>query len=152
MSRFMGSDTSVIDAKGRINVPSRLRKGLDPSAADTFTIIRGLDGCVHMYPLDEWIRFSDGLQKMSKGDDVARNVFLVLSESAHETSIDGQGRVSLTPRLMELAGLDRSAKLVGAIDHIEVWAPERLDAQLKKATPDFEQQMKEVLDRMLNGG
>jgi MraZ protein len=148
MSSFIGSETSVIDVKGRINVPSRLRKGLDPDAADTFTIIRGLDGAVHMYPLDEWRRFSDRLRRLSKGDDEARAVFLLLSESAHETTIDGQGRVSLTPRLIELAGLDRTARMVGAFDHIEIWSPERFDSQVKKATPGFEAMMKNVFGRL----
>ena len=148
MSSFMGSETSVIDAKGRITVPSRLRRGLDPEAADSFTIIRGLDGCVHMYPLDEWRRFSDKLRRLSKGDDNARRVFLMLSESAHETTIDGQGRITLTPRLLELAGLDRTVRLVGVLDHIELWSPERLGSQLDEATPNFESSMKDVFGQM----
>ncbi len=148
MSSFIGSETSVIDAKGRINVPARLRKGLDPEAADTFTIIRGLDGAVHMYPLDEWRSFSGQLRRLSKGDDEARAVFLTISESAHEATIDGQGRISLTPRLMELAGLERTARLVGAFDHIEIWSPERFDSQVKKAAPGFEAMLKNVFSRL----
>jgi len=148
MSSFIGSETSVIDAKGRINVPSRLRKGLDPEAADTFTIIRGFDGGVHMYPLDEWKRFRERLNRLSKGDDEARAVFLLISETAHETTIDGQGRISLTPQLIELAGLGRSAKLVGVLDHVEIWSPERFESQVKKATPGFEGMMKNVFNRL----
>jgi MraZ protein len=148
MSSFIGSETSVIDAKGRITVPARLRKGLDPDAADTFTIIRWPDGAVHMYPLDEWRRFADKLRRLSKGDDEAKAVFLLLSESAHETTIDGQGRVSLTPRLIELGGLERTARLVGALDHIEIWSPERFDSQVKKATPGFESMLKNVFGRL----
>ena len=148
MSSFIGSETSVLDAKGRINVPSRLRKGLDPEAADTFTIIRGLDGAVHMYPLDEWRRFSAQLRRLSKGDDNARRVFRMLSESAHETTIDGQGRITLTPRLIELAGLDRTARLVGVFDHIEIWSPERFEAQLEQASPGFEDVLKDIFGQL----
>ena len=148
MSSFIGSETSVIDVKGRINVPSRLRKGLDPDAADTFTIIRGFDGSVHMYPLDEWRHFEDRLRRMSKGDDEARGVFMLISESACEATIDGQGRVLLTPRLIELAGLERTARLVGVLDHIEIWSPERFENQVKKATPGFEAMMKSVFSRL----
>ncbi len=148
MSSFIGSETSVIDAKGRINVPSRLRRGLDPEAADSFTIIRWLDDSVHMYPLDEWRRFEGRLRKLSKGDDEARSVFLMISETAHETTIDGQGRISLTPRLVELAGLERIARLVGALDHIEIWSPDRFEARLKQAAPSFEAMMKNVFSRL----
>jgi MraZ protein len=148
MSSFIGSETCVIDAKGRITVPSRLRKGLDPAAADTFTIFRGLDGAVHMYPLDEWRHFSDQLRRLSKGDDEARAVFLVLAETACEATIDGQGRILLTPALIEVAGLDRTARLVGVLDHIEIWSPERFDAQVKKAMPGFESMLKNVFGRL----
>lgn len=148
MSSFIGSETSVIDAKGRINVPSRLRRGLDPEAADSFTIIRWPDDSVHMYPLDEWRHFEGRLRKLSKGDDEARNVFMTISESAHETTIDGQGRITLTPRLIEIAGLERTARLLGALDHIEIWSPERFDARLKQAAPNFEAMMKNVFSRL----
>ena len=148
MSSFIGSETSVIDVKGRITVPARLRKGLDPNAADTFTIIRGFDGSVHMYPLDEWRHFEESLRGLSKGDDEARGVFLLLMETACEATIDSQGRVLLTPGLLELAGLERTARLVGVLDHIEIWSPERFAAQVKKATPGFEAMMKNVFSRL----
>ena len=123
MSLLFGSEISTVDAKGRMNVPARLRKGLSPEAADSFTIVRGPEGCVKMYPLDEWRRYAELLVTFSSGDAQSRAFFRLLSESAHETTIDGQGRVTLTKRLLELAGVDGQAMLVGQFDHIEVWNP-----------------------------
>jgi MraZ protein len=125
MSLLFGSEISTVDAKGRMNVPARLRKGLSPEAADSFTIVRGPEGCVKMYPLDEWRRYAELLVTFSTGDDQSRAFFRLLSDTAHETTIDGQGRVTLTQRLLELAGVDGQAKLVGQFDHIEVWNPKR---------------------------
>ena len=125
MSLLFGSEISSVDAKGRMNVPARLRKGLSPEAADSFTIVRGPEGCVKMYPLDEWRRYAELLVTFSSGDDQSRAFFRLLSDSAHETTIDGQGRVTLTQRLIDLAGVDGQAKLVGQFDHIEVWNPKR---------------------------
>ena len=147
MSSFIGSEISTVDVKGRMNVPARLRKGLAPDAADSFTIVRGPDGCVNMYPLDEWRRFADVLRGLSIGDDQARAFFRLLSDSAHETTIDGQGRVSLTPKLLALAGVSGQAKLVGAFDHIEVWDPKRFEEQVGHVDSSFDQMLQNLLGK-----
>ena len=36
MSSFKGSDTYVVDAKGRVSIPSKMRKNIDPAANLTF--------------------------------------------------------------------------------------------------------------------
>lgn len=145
MSSFIGSEISVVDSKGRITVPARLRKGLDPDAADTFTIVKGPDGCVNLYPLDEWRRFTERLRGFSLGDARARSFFRELSESAHEAQIDGQGRILLTARLLALAGVTREAKLVGAIDHIELWDPKRFDTGVSNNGASFEDMLRDLL-------
>ena len=129
MSNFLGSEICVLDAKGRLNVPSRMRRGLAPEANDTFVIVRGFDPCVNMYPLDEWARFSDELRALKRGNDEARAFISMLFDSAHETPVDSQGRISLTDRLIELAGLGKEAKLLGVMDHIEIWNPKRWEEQ-----------------------
>jgi len=147
MSSFIGSEVSAVDVKGRMNVPARLRKGLAPDAADSFTIVRGPEGCVNMYPLDEWRRFADLLRTLSIGDEQARAFFRLLSDSAHETTIDGQGRVSLTPKLIGLAGIDGQAKLVGAFDHIEVWNPKRFEDRVGHVDSSFDTMLQNLLGK-----
>ena len=88
MSLFFGSETSTVDVKGRMNVPARLRKGLSPEAADSFTIVRGPEGCVKMYPLDEWRRFSERLRSLQKGDEQDRAFFRLLPPWRRGTSPD----------------------------------------------------------------
>ena len=72
MSDFSGSETVTLDAKGRLIVPMRMRKGLAPEANDTFKIVQSIDPCVNMYPLDEWARFRETLNALKRGDDEAR--------------------------------------------------------------------------------
>lgn len=145
MSSFIGSETSAVDVKGRIVVPARLRRGLAPEAADTFTIVRGPEGCVNMYPLDEWRRYADRLRTLAVGDEKARAFFRLLSDSATEATIDGQGRVLLTPRLLALAGVTAQAKLVGAFDHIELWDPKRFEQGVGPVDSSFDQMLNDLL-------
>ena len=57
MSRFYGSEICMLDTKGRINVPARMRRNLAPEANDTFIIVRSFDPCVNLYPADEFEHF-----------------------------------------------------------------------------------------------
>lgn len=41
---------------------------------------------------------------------------------------DGQGRIVLPDRLLKFAGLGKDVYLVGAIDHLELWARDEYDA------------------------
>ena len=145
MSSFIGSETSAVDAKGRVVVPARLRRGLAPESADTFTIVRGPEGCVNMYPLDEWRRYADRMRSMAVGDKQVRKFFRLISDSATESTIDGQGRVSLTRKLLEHAGVTGQAKLVGAFDHIELWNPAHFEEGVSSVDSSFDQIYDDVL-------
>lgn len=50
---FMGEYNHTIDAKGRLIIPSRFRELL----GEEFVLTRGLDGCLSIYPMDEWVCF-----------------------------------------------------------------------------------------------
>ena len=61
MSRFRGRYDYTIDAKGRVNIPSKFRKSLSPEAAETFVICQGPGRCLRAYPQDVWDRYEDEL-------------------------------------------------------------------------------------------
>ena len=54
---FMGEYNHTIDAKGRLIVPAKFREIL----GDNFIVTKGLDGCLFVYPNDEWTRFAEKL-------------------------------------------------------------------------------------------
>ena len=50
---FMGEYNHTIDAKGRLIIPSKFRELL----GEEFVLTKGLDGCLSIYPMDEWESF-----------------------------------------------------------------------------------------------
>ena len=50
---FMGEYNHTIDAKGRLIIPSKFRELL----GEEFVLTKGLDGCLSIYPMDEWYAF-----------------------------------------------------------------------------------------------
>ena len=59
---FMGEYNHTIDAKGRLIIPSKFRELL----GEEFVLTRGLDGCLYIYPMDEWESFEMKLRSDRK--------------------------------------------------------------------------------------
>jgi MraZ protein len=144
MSTFYGSETTVLDAKGRITVPARLRRGISPDANDMFVIVKGFDGCVNMFPHDEWSKYSEKVRALSSGDDTARAFVRQLMDTLHEAPMDPQGRVTLTDKLIRIAGVEREVKLLGAFDHIEIWNEKTFGQKVDGANSSFEEMARKL--------
>ena len=56
---FMGEYNHTIDAKGRLIIPSKFRELL----GEEFVLTKGLDGCLSIYPMDEWEAFEEKLRR-----------------------------------------------------------------------------------------
>ena len=57
---FMGEYSHSIDAKGRLIIPSKFREQL----GEEFVLTKGLDGCLSIYPMDEWTAFEEKLKAL----------------------------------------------------------------------------------------
>jgi MraZ protein len=64
----------------------------------------------------------------------------MLYGNATDTELDSAGRVMLTPRHLEHAGIDREVVITGAGDCLELWdrsAWEAYDRDLSQRAPDL---------------
>jgi MraZ protein len=126
MARFRGRYDFSIDQKGRINIPSKFRKLMSPEAEETFVICRGPGNCLWAFPEDEWEKFEDSLAKKAgsrDGDKFHRTMQNTLNDSA----LDKQGRVSLTPLQLKIAGINKEVSIVGRGHYLEIWDTKRFD-------------------------
>ena len=147
MASFYGTQTYAIDHKGRISVPASMRRAgaAKKSAADTFFLVAGFEGCLALYTPDEWKRVEERLRQIPMGDRRGRAFARAFLLDATKVSVDAQGRVAIPPALMGRAGLGKEAVLLGQVDRIEVWNPERLTS----AVQDAQQQLETLADEVL---
>ncbi|MBO5199391.1 MAG: division/cell wall cluster transcriptional repressor MraZ [Lachnospiraceae bacterium] len=138
---FMGDYNHTIDAKGRIIVPSRLRESL----GDTFVVTLGLEGCLFVYPNDEWNLFVEELKKLP-GTKEARQLQRYFMAGAAECEVDKQGRILIPAKLREYAALDKDVVFLGMINKVEIWSKERFEQN-----NTFEG-MDEIADKMAEYG
>ncbi|MGE5314708.1 MAG: division/cell wall cluster transcriptional repressor MraZ [Acidobacteriota bacterium] len=123
MSSFKGSYQFTVDSKGRINLPAKMRKNIAPEAGDTFVLTRGYETCIFVYPNDEWMLLEESIRKLRSTDPKHRQFMRTLLELATEVQIDSASRLMLPKDLLQFAKIDNEVKIIGVLDHIEVWNP-----------------------------
>lgn len=132
-----------IDAKGRLIVPSKFREIL----GDDFVITKGLDGCLFLYPVNEWKIFEQKLRTLPLTNKNARTFTRFFLGSAVDGTLDKQGRVLISSALRSFAGLDKEVVLVGVLERVEIWDKAKWDennAVVEENMDDIASQMEEL--------
>ncbi len=132
MASFKGQAEYSVDSKGRIAIPARMRNALRPEANNSFTITRGFEQCILLFPMDEWERREAEIARLNTYRSEARSFVRTIMRWADETKMDGQGRIVVPKNLIEFAGLESAVLIIGVLDRIEIWNPKTFAAQAEQ--------------------
>lgn len=141
MSSFKGQYEHSVDNKGRVSFPAKMRKSVNPEAAERFTIMRGQENCLYLYPGDEWSAVEGNLSKINSFTKEGRTVKRHFLRFAEDIELDNQNRLALPPGLMEWAKITTKAVFLGSGERIEIWSPEKLDEEDQNLSPEVYQQL-----------
>ena len=137
---FMGEYNHTIDAKGRLIVPAKFREIL----GDNFIVTKGLDGCLFVYPNDEWQKFEEKLQTLPLTNKNARQFTRFFLAGAADVELDKQGRILIPSVLREFASLQKDVVFVGVGSRIEIWSKESWNDSIS----NYDDNMDEVAENM----
>ena len=135
---FKGQAEYSVDSKGRVAFRILAGMAMSPAANETFTVTRGFEDCIFLYPMDKWADIEEEIEDLNMYDREVRDFIRIIMMWADEVSLDGQGRISIPNPLLDFAELDDSALILGAYDHIEIWNPEQFNGYLNEQPDDYE--------------
>lgn len=121
---FMGQFEHTIDTKGRTIVPVKYREEL----GETFVVTWGPDGCLFLYPSQEWQKFTEKLLELPSNQNTRKIQRQFLSK-AMEVTLDKQGRILIPAMLRSSAGLEKDVVFIGMMNRVEVWDKVALEEQ-----------------------
>ena len=129
-----GSAPARIDDKGRLKVPTLFRGAIqDLQGPDVFvTSVTG--DSVRIYPLPVWLETERKLLAMPSNHPSRLKFLDRVNYFGQTAELDGQGRVVIPSHLREQAAIVGDVRVIGRIDHIEVWNEERFTEKLKRET------------------
>lgn len=136
---LMGEFNHNVDSKNRIIIPSKLRESL----GEAVIISKGLDGCLYIYPENEWKVFEEKLKSLPMTNKNARAFVRFFYSGATEINPDKSGRALIPKSLMEYANIKTEVVSVGMIDKVEIWSKEKWEEY-----NDSENNMDEIAEQM----
>lgn len=132
---FMGEYNHTIDSKGRLIVPAKFREAL----GSEFVVTKGLDGCLFVYPYNEWQKFTDQLKTLPMSSKDSRQFSRFFLAGAAACEVDKQGRILVPGILREFAALEKDVVLVGVSTRVEIWSKERWSGCMQTYDADMDE-------------
>ena len=108
-----GTFSRAVDEKQRIAIPKPLRETLGGLAKGILYVTPGTDGSLAIYTEDVLARLAERLAQASPNGQDVRAFSRLFYARAQAVELDAQGRVRIPPELVQLAGLNKEAVLIG---------------------------------------
>lgn len=145
MTGFIGEFDCKLDAKGRLVLPSGMKKQLDPAAQERFVLNRGFEGCLVLYPSNEWEKITGELSKLNLFVAKNRKFYRQFHNGATVVQLDGSGRLLLPKTLKAFAEVDKDAVLFAYANRIEIWAKNKYEQVMAQDEDEFAQLAEDVM-------
>lgn len=146
MINIIGTYECKVDAKGRLMLPTALKKQLAPELESGFVLKRSMfDKCIEIYPMNEW---NDKMSKVNKLNRfVRKNVDFIRSFTAGVkiVELDVTGRLLIPRDLMGFGSIDNDIVLASAGTYMEIWDKDAYENKLSNPETDIATLAEEVM-------
>ena len=139
IAMFMGEYHHTIDNKGRIIIPSKVRENL----GENFIVTRGLDGCLFIYPKNEWNTIISKYKQLPDTKN-RRHFMRIFLSGATICEYDKQGRINIPIPLIEYANLTKDCIIIGVDERLEVWSKDNWEHFIE----DNEDNLSDIADEL----
>lgn len=119
---YLGEYEYAVDNQRRVAIPSRWRA--KPADRNHFFALPGREKSIQLVPAPVFEQLLLKLRKVSFADGKAARAMAKIGSMASECRCDKQGRIRLTGKLLNHAGITDKALLLGAVSSIQIWSPE----------------------------
>ena len=145
---FSGIFEHTLDDKGRVAVPSKLKKLSEDSVLTKLIITRGPENCIYCYSESKWDEIvsilRSKIETLPFGNASDRAFFRLFVGQAFSCQIDKLGRIAIPDTLIETAGISQNVIFVGNIDHIEIWDRKKWAQYFSENSGKFESYLNEM--------
>ncbi|WP_321333764.1 division/cell wall cluster transcriptional repressor MraZ [uncultured Bacteroides sp.] len=146
MIRFLGNIEAKADTKGRLFIPVQFRRQLQ-SASEEKLIMRKdvFQDCLVLYPESVWNEELSELRlRLNKWNSDHQNIFRQFVSDVEVITPDGNGRILLPKRYLQMAGIRTDVRFIGIDNKIEIWAKEKTEHPFMSAE-EFGNALEEIM-------
>ena len=118
---YVGNYDHVLDAQGRVSLPSEWR---NKDQETEMVMIPARDNALLLLPLATMMEFTAKAGKLAIANPKMQKALAYLGSASRRCRCDKQGRIALDRSKLDSIGVGKSLKLIGAVTHIRICAPE----------------------------
>ena len=146
MNSLIGTYECKADAKGRVMLPSALKKQLSPVLQDGFVIKRAVfQPCLELYPIKEWNSLMEKVNKLNRFKKKNNDFIRLFTAGVKMVELDGSGRLLVPKDLNVFAGISKNIVVSSAVNIVEIWDKDKYEQAINEATVDFAELAEEVM-------
>lgn len=148
MKTLIGTYECKVDAKGRLMLPSSLKKQLG-SLEEGFVLKRSVfQPCLELFPMSEWNKMMLKINKLNRFVKKNNDFIRRFTAGVKMVDIDATGRLLIPKDLVVFATIEKDIVLNSAINIIEIWDKDKYENAIENATDDFADLAEEVMGNL----
>lgn len=146
MLNLIGTYECKADTKGRVMVPTALKKQLAPVAGSGFVIKRAVfQPCLEIYPMEEWNSLMAKMGTLNRFNRKNNDFIRRFTAGVKTVEMDAAGRINVPKDLAVFAGIKKEIVISSAINIVEVWDKQKYEQAINDAASDFADLAEEVM-------
>lgn len=146
LNGIIGTYECKADAKGRLMMPTALKKQLLAVLKDGFVLKRSVfQQCLELYPKNEWDVEMQKVNKLNRYVKKNNDFIRLFMAGVRMVDVDDAGRLLIPKDLAKIAGISKDLVLSSAVNYIEIWDKDLYEASISDASQDFSALAEEVM-------
>lgn len=146
LKTLIGTYECKADAKGRVLMPSALKKQLAPTMQNGFVLKRAVfQPCLELYPMEEWETLMQRVNKLNRFNKKHNDFIRRFTAGVKFIELDASGRLLVPKDLIGFAGISKNIVMSTSISIVEIWDKENYEQSIDDATGSFADLAEEVM-------
>ena len=146
MINLIGTFECTLDSKGRIMIPSQLKKQLDGVTSKSFILKRSVfQNCLELFPIQEWQVMMKRVNKLNRFVKKNNDFIRRYTAGLRSIDLDSNGRILIPKDLTTISSLNKHVVLSSSINIIEIWDKELYEKNINDPKIDFAKLTEDVM-------
>jgi MraZ protein len=138
LNTIVGTYECKVDAKGRVLLPSPLKKQLASSLQEGFVLKRSVfQSCLELYPMQEWNLMMQKINKLNRFVKKNNDFIRRFTAGVKVVEIDALGRLLVPKDLVGFASISKDVVFSSAVNIVEIWDKELYEQSINGEDIDF---------------
>ena len=139
-------DRCKIDVKGRVLIPSSLKKQMSSVLSKGFVLKRAVfQNCLELYPINEWEELIKRVNSLNRFKKKNNDFIRRFTAGVKFIEVDNNNRILIPKDLIEFSHIKRDIVFSSSVNIIEIWDKDKYENAIVDSREDFAKLAEEVM-------